>query len=76
MNNFGAMEEANPLIVLLAIALYEIAVLTLLTMLTAHAGVLAFAVARRPGYFEPERANAAGLLLRERDTGVRFGQEI
>ncbi len=75
-NDTRALEHANLLVVLLAIALYEIAVLTMLTMLTAHAGVLAFAVARRPGYFEPERANAAGLLLRERDTGVRFGQEI
>lgn len=68
--------DPDILVVLLIIAFLELGVMVLMTMLTSHWGVMAFARARRPGFYEPERATAAGLLKRDRPGGVTFGQRV
>jgi len=50
----------------LSLGVFEISAMALILAMTSHFGVLAFARARRPGYYEPERATAAGLYRRER----------
>jgi len=64
------------LLTLLLTAIFLVISLSLFTTLTSHLGVLAFAIARRPGYYEPERANSATFLLRSRPDRIRFGREI
>ncbi len=71
-----SLSDLDPLIALLSIVTFELIVLTAMTALTAHLGVLAFARARRPGYYEPERATAARFLVRDRGSDVRFGDRI
>lgn len=68
--------EPNDLVLLLLIALLEVGVMALMTTLTVHWGVMAFARARRPGYYEPERCTAAGLLKREGSHSVTFGRSV
>jgi hypothetical protein len=70
------MRNLNPLVVYLIICLVWIAALAIATALTARAGVVAFAKARRPGYYEPDGLNAAGLLYQDASSAVRFGQPI
>jgi len=66
----------DPVLVLLGFGFLQILVLATATTVTGRLGVRAFAMARRPGYYEPEGATAAGLLRLERDTGTRFGREV
>jgi len=74
---YDIVHNPDPLVVLLAAAAFMIIVLMFLTVMTARLGVDAFARARRPGYYEPERATSAGFLRREgRAEETRFGQRI
>ena len=71
VSRFVRLLGSEPLVYLLTATTLEILSLALFTVLTGHLGVLAFARARRPGYYEPERATAAGLFLRERSPETR-----
>ena len=70
------IHDLPPLVTLLLTAIFLVISLSLFTTLTSHLGVMAFAIARRPGYYEPERANSATFLLRSRPDRIRFGREV
>ncbi len=70
------IRDLNPLVIYLILCLVWIAALAVVIALTARAGVVAFAKARRPGYYEPDGLNAAGLMSQDPSSVVRFGQSI
>jgi len=76
LSRFELITELPPLIHLLVNALFLIFTLSAGTILTSHGGTMAFANARRPGYYEPERARSSNFIMRNRPDRVQFGDRI
>ena len=60
----------------LGFATLLILTVSVMTSLTGYMGIISFAKARRPGYFEDEYINAAGLMSRESGYRDRYGMRL
>ncbi len=76
LTRFEAVRNAEPLMILLPFALVLLIIMVIETRITAYCGLMAFAKARRPGFYEPERTTAAGLLRRYRERVITYGRSV
>jgi hypothetical protein len=73
---FEPVRNLDILAIYLGIGTFLIASLTVACAVTGYLGVVAFAKARRPGWYGHERVNAAGLMSREERTRTSFGKSV
>lgn len=70
------MVNIDPLVGYLGAATLAIIILMFACALTGYMGVVAFAKARRPGYYETDRKNAAGFLASTEKGMTSFGKSV